>query len=76
MDDPTSLPPIFANRVIRQFADHMLGPETEISEEDFRTIRVVFRYCGGSWVALMGGAIQQLTLLERIITLWGQQDAA
>ena len=66
MDDSAALPPIFANRVIRQFADHMLGPETEISDEDFRVMRVVFRYCGGAWAPLMGGDIKQLTLLERL----------
>lgn len=58
--------------MIRQFADHMLGPETEISDEDFRVMRVVFRHCGGAWTDLMGGDIKQLTLLERIITTWGQ----
>lgn len=72
LDDPATLHPIFANRVIRQFADHMLSPQTEISEADFRTMRVVFRHGGGSWTELMGGDIDQLTLLERVITTWGK----
>jgi hypothetical protein len=50
----------------------MLSPQTEISEADFRTMRVVFRHIGGSWVGLMGGDISQLTLLERVITTWGK----
>lgn len=35
-------------------------------------MRVVFRHGGGSWTELMGGDIDQLTLLERVITTWGK----
>ncbi len=75
LDAPNDLQIIFANRVIRQFADNMLGAETKIEGPDFRLIRVVFRHLGGSWASLMNGDIKQLTLLEALIRGWGAKRA-
>jgi len=63
---------VFSNRVIRQFADHLLGADLIINPEDFMLLRLVFRKGGGSWEKLFRGDIQQLTFLERIISKWGQ----
>ena len=75
LDTPNEPQIVFANRVIRQFADNMLGAGTEIQDRDFQVIRIVFRYLGGSWLALMGGDIKQLTLLESLIQGWGAKRA-
>ena len=61
----------FANRIIKQFIDHLLGGEPEPKDWDLSLIRVVFRSLGGSWQAIYGGDIDQTTLLEKVVTNWG-----
>jgi hypothetical protein len=72
MDAPQPLPLIFANRVIRQFIDHLLGPDMIATTEDFLKMRVVFRRLGGNWSAFQCGDIVQILLLEKVIAAWGQ----
>lgn len=73
MDDAPSLPLVFANRVIRQFADHLLGGDIVIEPKDFMVLRIIFRKLGGKWWDLSRGSIAQLVLLEKILTNWGNQ---
>lgn len=69
MDDAPLVPLVFANRVIRQFADHLLGGVT-IKPKDYAVMRLVFRKMGGNWEALVHGDVNQLTLLEKVVTRW------
>jgi hypothetical protein len=72
LEEPKDPPIVFANRVIRQFADHLLGNDLIIEPKDFMVIRVVFRKLGGNWVDLIQGNIKQLEVLERVLTNWGK----
>jgi len=71
MEDPPKVPIIFANRVIQQFADHLLGG-VSIKPRDYALMRLVFRKLKGNWQLLTQGDIQQLTLLERVVTGWNK----
>ncbi len=71
MDDAPAVPLVFANRVIRQFADH-LGITQTIRPRDYMIIRLVFRKLGGQWDAFIHGDIKQITTLEKVITNWGK----
>lgn len=71
MDDPQPLQLEFANRVIRQFLDHLLGPDLIATSQDLMNLRVVFRKSGGNWERLQQGDIVQLLLLEKLLTAWG-----
>lgn len=72
MDDADKLPLVFANRVIRQYTDHLVGDDTILLPKDYQVIRLVFRWFKGSWESLLQGDILQNRLLERIITVWGK----
>lgn len=74
MDTPTSPPLVFANRVIKQFVDHLVGGK-ELSNKDYQVIRLIFRKGGGSWSELVNGNIQHLLLLEKVVTVWGKLPA-
>jgi hypothetical protein len=63
---------IFANRVIRQFVDHLCGEDLVTSTQDFAAIRNVFRRCRGNWEALVSGSMLQLSLLEKVIAAWSK----
>lgn len=73
MDDAPSVPLVFANRVIRQFADHLLG-SIPIKPRDFTLMRLVFRAVGGNWDKFIHGDIDQITTLENIVTRWGKKQ--
>jgi hypothetical protein len=73
VDGPSKLPLVFANRVIRQFADHLLGEDVFLLPEDYRALRLVFRWCQGSWERLELGDIVHNRLLVTIITTWGKK---
>jgi hypothetical protein len=75
LDAPDALQPIFANRVIQQFANNM-GVGREITDNDFRVMRVVFRHLDGEWTKIMSGDITQLMLLERILRSWSEANAS
>ncbi len=71
MDDPAKPPLVFANRVIRLFADHLFGADLIIEPRDFQVLRLIYRKLGGSWVGLIHGNIAQIILLEKIVAQWG-----
>ena len=71
MDEAESPPLIFAHRVIRQCVDHLLGGDTILLPRDYAVIRLVFRWCKGSWERLEHGDIVHNRLLTRILTAWG-----
>ncbi len=73
MDDPATPPLVFANRVIRLFADHLLGADILVEPRDYQIMRLIYRKLGGKWVDLMEGNIVQMVLLEKIVTRWGKQ---
>lgn len=69
--DPAEKPPlIFANRIIRQLTDHMVGEDVALEDKDFEVIRVVFRWCQGSWEKFLGGNPVHTELLKKIVTAW------
>lgn len=67
-----SPPKVFAHHVIMQMIQHMLGEDLVVDYKDYQALRVVFRWCGGSWVKLGEGDIIHLQLLSRIVGAWGQ----
>lgn len=71
MNDAPELPLIFAQQVIRQFADHLLGPDIDVNDASFAAIQQVFRRCGGSWELLINGDLVHVLLIEAIVTAWG-----
>jgi DNA topoisomerase IB len=71
--DPTVEPPlVFSNRIIRQLIDHMIGEDTISEDIDFKSMRIVFKSCGGSWEKFMNGDILNNELLQKIVTAWAQ----
>jgi DNA topoisomerase IB len=67
------LPPlVFANRVIRQLVDHMLGEDMTVSDEDFGTMRLTFRHMGGTWERVWGGDMDENERLKNVVVAWGQ----
>jgi hypothetical protein len=71
--DPDQQPPlVFSNRIIRQLIDHMIGEDTVTEDIDFKSMRFVFRSCGGSWEKFMNGDILNNELLQKIVTAWAQ----
>lgn len=70
MDSPDPQPTILANRILKQFTDHLLG-DLELEAKDFLLMRVIFRKLGGSWESAYLGDIKQLKLLEKIVVKWG-----
>lgn len=71
MDTPTEQPVVLANRVIKQLSDHLLGGVVTPEAEDYLIMRVIFRRLGGNWQGVYNGSIDQLTLLEKVVTGWG-----
>ncbi len=70
-DDPKPKHLVFANRLIREFVDHLLGDDMIVLPADFTTIRVAFRSSGGSWEQFHLGDIKQINLLSKLIAGWG-----
>ena len=71
MDDQQKPPLVFANRIIRQFVDHLVGENTTILPQDYLVLRTVFRWCQGSWERVGHGDIVHNRLLASILTAWG-----
>lgn len=69
---PPPPPLVFANRVIRQLVDHMLGEDLVTDDNDFLTIRLVFRWSQGNWEKVWDGDLLHNELLKNIVTAWGQ----
>jgi len=72
MDETTSQPLVYANRVINQLVKHMVGEDTILEFKDYHSLRSVFRRCGGSWEELASGSPTHMELLKTIVTAWGQ----
>ncbi len=72
MDDAVWTPRVFANKVILQFVQHILADDMIVENDDFMTIRLVFKWAGGSWDALANGDLVMLELLQKIIIAWGK----
>jgi hypothetical protein len=72
LDTPKDPPSIFANRIIRQIADHLLGEDLIIEPKDFMILRLVYRRLGGTWDGLIHGNGKYLQILEKTITNWGK----
>jgi hypothetical protein len=70
--DEEQKPSILANRIILQLIQHMVSDQLRPSWEDFASIRVVYRQCGGTWLGLIDGDLRQVELLKTIVTAWGQ----
>lgn len=62
----------FADRMIRQFLDHMIGSEVPVTDQDFQIMRTVFRNASGDWEKLLQGDPAQHTLLSNAVTAWVQ----
>lgn len=71
MDTPDKTPAQLANKVIQQFADHLLGDSIIVEPHDYTALRVVYRRLGGSWVEFMRGHPNHVQLLMRVVTSWG-----
>lgn len=72
MDDrPTEAPLILANRILKQFSEHLLAGAATPENHDYQVMRVVFRRLGGNWEAVYHGDIRQITMLEKVVTGWG-----
>lgn len=72
MDERPKQPRVFANKVIKQLIEHMFADDFKVKGPDYDSIRVVFRHLGGSWDQLGLGSLEQLELLQKIVTGWSQ----
>lgn len=72
LDNEEPQPLVFANRVIRQLVDHMVGPQFVTDETDFQIIRGVFRSAGGSWEKFLNGDLQSNELLKNSVIAWSK----
>jgi len=71
MDAPPP-PSQLANRIVRQFIDHLFGDDMISNREDFLAIRTVYRQMGGTWQAIDSGSKEAIAILEKIVIAWGQ----
>lgn len=70
MDCQPDPPLLFANRIIRQFVDHMGGGDLVMEEPDFQAVRILFRRLGGAWEKVLGGDMADMDRLKKVITAW------
>jgi hypothetical protein len=56
-----------AYRIVRQITDHVYGPDTKLSNEDFVKIFHDYAARGGSWERLMGGDMGCVKIIEDTI---------
>lgn len=75
MDDAPNPPLHFANRLVRKFADNLLGEDILTLPDDYTTIRAAFRSAKGSWERVLHGDIKHTRLLEKLILAWGKQSS-
>lgn len=64
----------FANRLIRQFTNNLLGSDMIVLPDDFMAIRVAYKKGGGSWEKLLHGDMGHTLFLEKLIRTWGKQS--
>lgn len=72
MDEEPQVPKIFANRVVDQVIQHMVGDQVKAKPQDFMAIRVTFRHLGGSWEKIVAGDLLSIELLKQVVGAWGQ----
>jgi len=74
MIGPDNKPLNFANRIIKTLIDnHYKDEHFLVGQNDYATIRVVFRKLGGSWEKLVHGDVEQTRLLARVVKVWGKR---
>ena len=56
-----------AFKIVRQITDHVYGPDTKISNEDFVKIFHDYASRGGSWERLMNGDMGCVKIIEDTI---------
>lgn len=56
-----------AYKIVRQITDHVYGPDTKLSNEDFVKIFHDYGSRGGSWERLMGGDMGCVKIIEDAI---------
>lgn len=61
-------PVIFAHKIIQQVAKQC--GVAGLTEDDYLTIRVMFRSQGGNWQELAQGDIHHMKLLKDIVKAW------
>lgn len=71
MNDKPTPPLVFANHVLKQMIEHLLGEDIIIKHDDYTAIRTAFRFAKGSWDEVVHGNIQQIELLSKFISAWG-----
>jgi DNA topoisomerase-1 len=64
-------PKVFANRLIQLMLDNM-GSEVPVKEDDFLSIRTLFRSFDGDWETLLQGDPNQHGLLKNAVMAWVQ----
>lgn len=56
-----------AYKIVRQITDHVYGPDTKLSNEDFVKIFHDYAARGGSWERLMDGDMRCVKIVEDTI---------
>jgi len=72
MDTPPKPPLTFANRVIKELIENLVGDDYIITGDDYLTIRAAYRKGGGIWERLSDGDIIHIRLLANIVLAWGK----
>lgn len=72
MDDSPKPPLHFANRLVAQLINHLVGEDVVVLPEDYTAIRTAFRAAGGSWEAIHVGSLPHTLLLEKLVKSWGK----
>lgn len=72
MDDEKPPPIVFANRVVKQFAENLVQ-DADLKPHDYTVIRVTFRKLGGSWFELCHGNVPHILLLTQVVRTWGKR---
>ena len=71
MNDKPIPPLVFANHVLKQMIEHLFGEDIIIKNADYTALRVAFRWAKGSWEEIGHGNIEQIKLLGKFISAWG-----
>ena len=71
MDEKT-LPILFANHVIRRLVNNLCGDDMIITMQDYTALRTTYRWCRGSWEAIVKGDVIHMRLLTNIVLAWGR----
>ena len=75
LDPEQQIPFVFADRIIRQLVDHMVGEDTVTEDIDFLSIRQLYKIRKGSWEAFLNGDPSHNNLLKDIVVAWSKTPA-